>query len=108
MMRIGIALALGFLTITLFATRTHGVDLPPPQGPYPVELKVGEVLKICLTGKILCPAMSPTCDNLDVATPVDTPDGVGFKAVGVGTTVCGARGTMGTTGHPAWRITVRQ
>lgn len=107
-MRIGIVAAVGFLAITFFVSRTYGVDFPPPQGPYPAELQVGEVLKICLTGKILCPAMGPVCDDLKVAIPVDTPDGVGFKAVGVGTTVCGAQGRMGSTGHPAWRITVRQ
>ena len=106
-MRLGIAAALGFLLITLSVSRAHSVDLPPPQGPYPVELQVGEVLKVCLTGQILCPARAPVCDDLKVAIPVDTPDGLGFKAVGPGTTVCGALGSSGTTGHPAWRITVR-
>lgn len=106
MKKTGIAAALGFLIIALSVSSSHGVDLPPPQGPYPVELKVGEVLKICLTGKILCPAVAPICDDPNVATPVYTPDGVGFKAVGPGTTICGAQGSKGTTGRPAWRITV--
>ncbi len=107
MTKTGIAATLGFLLVALSVTQARGVDLPPPQGPYEVELAVGEVLKICLTGKILCPPTTAMCDDLKVAIPVDTPDGLGFKALGPGTTVCGAMGRMGTTGRPAWRITVR-
>ncbi len=106
-MRIAIAGALGILLFVSPAPRAHAVDLPPPQGPYEVELRVGDVLKICLTGKILCPALAPICDDPRVATPVDTPDGVGFRAVGPGTTLCGAQGAKGTTGRPVWRVTVR-
>ncbi len=107
MMRTGLAAALGSLVLALSVSQSHGVDLPPPQGPYPVELQVGEILKICLTGKILCPAIAPICDDPTVAMPVDTPDGIGFKGIGPGTTVCGAQGRLGSTGRPAWRITVR-
>ncbi len=106
MTKSGSAAAFAFLLVGLAAAPARGVDLPPPQGPYPVELAVGEVLKICLTGKILCPPTTVMCDDLKVAIPVDTPDGIGFKAVGPGTTVCGAFGRLGTTGRPAWRITV--
>ncbi len=106
-MRIAIAGALGILLFVSPAPRAHAVDLAPPQGPYEVELRVGDVLKICLTGKILCPALAPICDDPRVATPVDTPDGVGFRAVGPGTTLCGAQGAKGTTGRPVWRVTVR-
>ncbi len=107
MKKTGLATAFAFLLVALAAAPARGVDLPPPQGPYPVELAVGEVLKICLTGKILCPPTAAICDDPNVAIPVDTPDGIGFKAVGRGTTVCGAVGRLGTTGRPAWRITVR-
>ncbi len=106
-MRIALAGAFGIFLLTLSAPMAPGVDVPPPQGPYEVELRVGEILKICLTGLILCPPVAPICDDPKVAVPVDTPDGVGFQAVGPGTTLCGAQGRPGTTGRPVWRITVR-
>lgn len=106
-MRNAIAAAVGFFAVTILVSGAYGVDLPPPQGPHPVELQVGETLFICQSGKILCPATGAICDDLKVATPVDTPDGIGFKGVGPGTTLCGAQGRLGTTGRPVWRITVR-
>lgn len=73
--------------------------------PYPVELLVGETFGACTSGQILCPAISPICDDLKVVVPVDTPHGLGFKGVGPGTTLCSALSATGQ--RRVFRITVR-
>lgn len=77
----------------------HGSD-----EPYPVPLRVGEVFRACLSGQIECPARAPICDDPNVAVPVETPDGLGFKAVGPGTTLCSAASTNNQ--RRVFRITV--
>ncbi len=68
---------------------------PSPNLPYPVEMTVGETFEVCKSGQILCPAVAPICDDPKVVTPVDTPSGLGFKAVGPGTTLCSAGSQWG-------------
>jgi hypothetical protein len=63
--------------------------------PYPAKLSTGETFEVCKSGQIVCPAISPICDNLKVAVPVDTPDGLGFKGVAPGTTLCSAASAAG-------------
>ena len=73
--------------------------------PFPVELHVGETFNVCLSGEIICPAMSPICDDLKIIEVVDTPDGVGFKGIAPGTTLCSAMaGSRGL--RRVFRITV--
>lgn len=60
--------------------------------PYPVELQVGETFKVCLSGEIVCPVRGPICDNLEFIQIVDTPDGLGFKGIAAGTTLCSVSG----------------
>jgi hypothetical protein len=74
--------------------------------PYPVDLRVGETFRVCDTGLILCPAIAPLCDDPKVAVPVDTPEGLGFRGVGPGTTLCSALPAGGIAGRPVFRITV--
>jgi len=67
----------------------------PGDGYYPVTLAVGEVFDVCKSGTVVCPARSPICDDPKVATPVDLPDGLGFKGVSPGTTLCSAASSVG-------------
>jgi hypothetical protein len=80
-------------------------EIPPPPEPYPVELKVGELFEPCRSGEIACPARGPICDDGRVVAVVDTPDGIGFKGVGRGTTLCSAAGSTGF--RRVFRITVK-
>ena len=72
--------------------------------PFPVELKVGETFEACTSGQIVCPARGPICDDPNVAAPVDTGSGLGFKGVGPGTTLCSAASAVGP--RRLFRITV--
>jgi hypothetical protein len=103
-MRTTIAVGIGLL---LFAVNAGGAPDADPMHdePYPVELSAGEIFKVCKSGQIVCPAISPICDDLKVAVPVDTPDGLGFQGVGPGTTLCSAATTFGQ--RRVFRITVR-
>jgi hypothetical protein len=84
----------------------HAQDVSPLRDePYSVGLRAGETFKACLSGQIVCPAISPICDDVKVALPVDTPDGLGFKGVGHGETLCSAASTSGM--RRVFRITVR-
>jgi hypothetical protein len=99
--------ALLFFALTAFAGLAHTADSPPPQypGPYPVELTVGEIFRVCNTGEIICPVVHRICDDLKVVDLVDTPDGLGFRGIAPGTTLCAARGAQGP--RRVFRINVR-
>ncbi len=77
----------------------------PADGYIPVQLTAGEVFDVCKSGQIVCPARVPICDDPKVATPVDLPGGLGFKAVSPGTTLCSAASAVGP--RRIFRITVR-
>ena len=73
--------------------------------PFPVELRVGETFDACASGQIVCPARVPICDDPNVAVPDDVSGGLGFRAVGPGTTLCSAASAVGP--RRIFRITVR-
>jgi len=73
--------------------------------PYPVSLSAGETFDVCNSGQIVCPARTPICDDPKVAVPVDVPDGLGFKGMGPGMTLCSAASAVGP--RRIFRITVR-
>lgn len=102
--RTTIAAAIVMLFFTGSAGRTQVVN-PPRDEPYSVDLQAGETFKVCLSGQIVCPAISPICDDVKVALPVDTPDGLGFQGVGPGSTLCSAASTSGQ--RRVFRFTVR-
>ena len=68
----------------------RSADPPPPQfpGAYPVDLKVGELFIISKSVEIVSPVRFPICDDLKVVDVVDTPDGLAFKGIGPGKTLC--------------------
>lgn len=68
---------------------------------------VGETFNVCASREIICPARIPICDDPAIAIPVDTPGGLGFKAVAPGTTLCSAQAS-GRGLRRVFRITVRK
>lgn len=58
---------------------------------YPVKLTTGETFDLCTSGTIMCPALAPICDDLQVATVKDGPSGLELVGVGPGTTLCSAQ-----------------
>jgi hypothetical protein len=80
---------------------------PSHDEPYPVELTIGETFHVCRSGEIICPAVVPICDDPETAVPVDTPDGLGFRGVAPGTTLCSAAASAGAGLRRVFRITVR-
>jgi hypothetical protein len=65
------------------------------EGPVEVRVPVGGLALICQTGTIICPAAAPICDDPRVAIPELTPaDGLAFKGVGPGETLCSAQSGM--------------
>lgn len=103
-MRTTIAAIVGLLLLTGSTGYAQDEGLPRDE-TYPVELRVGETFKVCESGQIVCPAISPICDDLKVAAPVDTPDGLGFEGIAPGTTLCSAASAIGP--RRVFRITVR-
>jgi hypothetical protein len=91
-----------FVAVGAVAAQEAG---PSGDAPYPLELQTGETFNVCKSGLIVCPATRPICDDPKVAEPVDIPDGLGFKAVGPGTTLCSASSAIGP--RRIFRITVR-
>ena len=111
-MRIIRVLVVGSLAVLMSAGGVHGAEIlnPPSNEPHNVNLLVGEVFQVCPTGLIICPAVRPMCADPKIALPVDTPEGLGFKAVGAGTTLCTAYPPGGRYGspHPVFRINVHE
>jgi hypothetical protein len=103
-MKTTIAAIVALLLLTVSTGYAQDESLPRDE-TYPVELRVGEIFKVCKSGQIVCPAISPICDDLKVAVPVDTPDGLGFEGVAAGTTFCSAASAIGP--RRVFRITVR-
>jgi hypothetical protein len=68
---------------------------PAADQVFEVALKTGDVFKVCKSGLITCPVIISICDDPNVVTTVDTTDGLGFKAVSPGTTLCSAGSGVG-------------
>jgi len=101
---VGIALII-VSTFVVFHPAIAQETGPPGDEPYPIELNAGDTFDVCNSGLIVCPATRAICDDLKVATPVDTPDGLGIKGVGPGSTLCSASSAIGP--RRIFRITVR-
>jgi len=94
----GMALVFGVLFVTAHDARAL-------DGAFPVGLQTGEAFDACASGQIVCPARVPICDDPKVAVPADVNGGLGFRAVGPGTTLCSAASAVGP--RRVFRITVR-
>jgi len=109
-MAISCRMTVGMLVAALGAAPLAHVAGEPPRAadePYPLAVSVGQVVTICDTGTIVCPAGAALCDDPNVAAPVLTDEGLAFLGVGPGTTVCSAGGTAGQGGRAVYRVTVR-
>jgi hypothetical protein len=103
---------LAFLSIALVAlilamTSMPGVSQAQPDlgKPYPINVGVGQVVSICKTGTIICPARSPICDDISVATVRSGKDGLEIVGVKPGKTLCSVVSAGGL--RTIYGITVR-
>ncbi len=99
--RAGLAgIVLWIVIVFLGIGSAHSQDVP-----FPVELTVGEIFNVCGSGEIVCPAITPICDDPKIVFPVDIPGGLGFQGRSPGTTLCSAASAAGP--RRVFRITVR-
>ncbi|MEW6145468.1 MAG: hypothetical protein AB1598_10665 [Thermodesulfobacteriota bacterium] len=103
-MKSAIIMVTGFLALILFVSDVKSGDTEEPGQPYEVELRVGEIFKVCKSGVVVCPVILSLCDDANIVTSVNSPDGLGFKGVAPGTTLC----SVGTAVGPRrlFRMTV--
>lgn len=98
------------IMLTTFLTNAPSADPPPPPpqfaGAYPVDLKIGELFIISKSIEIVSPVRFPICDDLKVVDVVDTTDGMAFKGIAPGKTLCSVSGGVGP--RRVFAITVHQ
>jgi len=96
------------MILTSYLNQAQTADAPTQYpGPYPIELKVGEIFIISKSTDIVTPVITPICDDLKIVDVVDTPDGVAFKGISPGKTLCSVR--AGAGGHRrVFSITVHE
>ena len=79
----------------------------PADKPYVIQLRVGESVDVCQTGTIACPANNPICDDVSiVGAEIKSPQGLVFKGLKPGTTLCSAAGGSGFGLRRVYRVTV--
>ncbi len=81
---------------------------PSAAGPHVLQIRVGASVAICKTGTILCPAGAATCDDPAVAVAQFTEEGVAFKGLKPGATLCSARAASGQGRSTLYRVVVDQ
>jgi len=103
-MKAAIIIVTGFLVLIMFFGDAKAADPTEPGQIHEVELQAGEVFSVCKSGIVVCPAIVSICDDANIVTIVNTPDGLGFKGVAPGATLC----SVGTTVGPRrlFRVTV--
>lgn len=103
-MKTTIIIVIGFLVLIMFVSDVKAGDPTESGQIHEVELQAGEVFKVCKSGIVVCPAIVSICDDANIVTIVNTPDGLGFKGVAPGSTLC----SVGTTVGPRrlFRVTV--
>jgi len=74
--------------------------------PYPLSVKVGKSIALCKTGTITCPAGSPICDDTAVVEATTTSEGLVFKGLKEGKTICSAGSSTGLGSRRVYRVTV--
>jgi len=75
-------------------------------------LKVGDIFIVSKSIEIVSPVRNPICDDLKVVDVVDTPDGLAFKGIAPGKTLCsvasGAAMSGSTGSRRVFVITVHE
>ena len=77
------------------------------EAPVPLSLLVGKSVAICKTGTIQCPAVAPICDDVSVATAENSDEGLVFKGLKTGTTLCSASSAGGLGQRRVYLIEVK-
>jgi hypothetical protein len=93
-----------FLLLALAALAGSAAE--PGTEPFPISIKTGKSIALCKTGSITCPAASPICDDLSVVEPTTTAEGLVFKGLKEGTTLCSAASSSGQGSRRVYRVTV--
>jgi hypothetical protein len=91
-----------FAFILSIAGASAGAD----DQPYPLAIRVGKSIAICKTGTISCPAASPICDDTSVVEASVAEEGLVFKGLKPGTTLCSAANAGGAGLRRVYRVTV--
>jgi hypothetical protein len=95
------------LAAIAFAALASAAQQSAEGEPYPLKLTVGGSVAVCKTGAIMCPANNPTCDDTSVVTAtIDPSDGLVFKGLKPGTTLCSAATGSGLGQRRVFRVTV--
>jgi hypothetical protein len=95
------------LAVIAFAAFAAASQQDSNDEPYPLTIKVGRSVAVCKTGVLTCPAGSATCDDTSVATAsIEETDGLVFKGVAPGTTLCSAATGSGFGYRRVFRVTV--
>jgi len=102
-MKATITVVVGLLVFIIFVSDAKTEDWKLDD-PYPVELQIGEIFKVCKSGMVVCPVFMPICDDTKIIMLVNTPDGLGFKGIAPGTTLCSVGSSVGL--RRLFRITV--
>ena len=87
----------GMLVLLVLSSFSAMGDDAGKNEPFPVTLNVGETFNVCQSGQVICPPRTPICDDLKIVDVVDTPDGMAFKGISPGTTLCSVAGGTGAT-----------
>ena len=90
----------------LVAVAADQATPPVVEAPHVLQLKVGESLAICKTGSIVCPAAAPICDDGSLIEFELTDDGLAFRGVKAGETLCSAASMGGKGLRRVYRVTV--
>jgi len=96
----------GLVALTALAAPAQQ-QAQPADKPYAIQLRVGESVDICKTGTIACPANNPICDDTSiVGAEIKGAQGLVFKGLKPGTTLCSAAAGSGLGLRRVYRVTV--
>jgi len=88
------------------ATRAGDQTRPEgPDDPFPIEIEVGGRYPVCRSGRLVCPATVPICDDPAIATMDPGKEGLEIVGVSPGKTLCSAMSTNKL--RAVFRVTVR-
>jgi hypothetical protein len=94
------------LASLLLAFAAAAEDAPAPDGAVQLSIKVGKTIALCKTGTITCPATGVICDDLAVVGAMTTGEGLVFKGLKEGKTLCSAASSSGLGSRRVYRVTV--
>jgi hypothetical protein len=94
------------LGLLLAAIATPTLARAEGAAPPPIALKVGEALVLSRAGLLIFPGNSPICDDPKVAVGELTPQGLAFRGVGPGSTLCSAMHGHEVSGRRVFKVTV--